>query len=151
MERFDEFLKEVGTLLGVPLHPDKNRACKMSINNVLHIQIEEDATKEKLLIACFLCDIPPGKFRENILREALKSNDFYPRTGTLSYSERNNKLACFEFLSWHNLTAQKFLDFFAKFIEKADNWRVAVESGQTAPIKEKTQTQTSPNIFGIKT
>jgi len=150
MDRFEEVLKELGQLINVPLHPDKNRLCRLNVNNVLHIQLESDESKERILIATFICDVPAGKFRENILKDALKANHFYPRIGTLAYSERNNKLTLFEYVPYPNLKVEKFADLLGQFIARADAWRVAIEQGQTAPQPETT-TKKEQSIFGIET
>lgn len=150
MDRFEEVLKELGRIINVPLHPDKNRLCRLNVNNVLHVQLESDESKERILIATFICDVPAGKFRENILKEALKANYPYPRIGTLAYSERNNKLTLFEYVPYPNLKVEKLADLFADFLARADSWRVAIERGQTAPQAETT-TKQDRSIFGIKT
>ncbi len=134
MDRFEEILGEFGKLVGAPLHPDKRGACKLSVNNILHIQIEMQPEKERLLLACMICEIPPGKFRENILKDGLRTNWPYPLHGTLSYSEKNNKLCLFEYLSLENFTPQKLLDNLKAFIAKADSWRVGIEQGQTGAL-----------------
>lgn len=134
MDRFEELLKELGKILGIPLHVDKNNACRLNINNILHIQLEQDPVKGRLLVACYICDIPPGKFREITLKEALKANYLYPRVGTLAYAERNNKLTLFEYLPFLELTGEKLSVFLFQFIEKANTWREAIESGRTPQL-----------------
>ncbi len=133
MNRFEEFLRDLGDLLNTPLHPDRHQACKLNINDTLHIQLQIDPSKDSLLIVSFLCDVPPGKFRENILKEALKANGAYPRIGTLGFSSRKNQLALFQYLPLSELKAEKAADFLAQFIEKAEQWRLAVERGSTPP------------------
>jgi hypothetical protein len=152
MDRFEELLKQVGAQLDIALHLDPNRACNLNINGLFHIQIEEDVRKDALLLASFICEVPPGKFRENVLREALKSNNAYPRVGTLGYSDRNNQLALFTHISWYQLTADKFLKSFNPFLEKVDNWRLAITSGHPAPEnrERKGAQTTAPNIFGLQ-
>lgn len=149
MDAFEELIKDLGKTVDLPLHLDKNRACRLNINGQLHVQIESDITQERVLIAAFLCDIPAGKFRENVLREALKANFPLNRIGTLSYCERNNKLTLFEYLPMQNLNAQKLADYLAKFLEKADSWRVAIEGGQPSPEPTK-ETPTKGSIFDSK-
>lgn len=149
MDRFEEILSELGNLLGTTLHPDKRGACKLNVNDILHVQIEMQPEKERLLLACMICEIPPGKFRENILKDALRANWPFPVHGTLSYSEKNNKLCLFEFLSLENLSGQKLLDNLNAFIAKADSWRVGVEQGQTNTLIPSVKKGDS-GIFGLK-
>lgn len=149
MDRFEELLKELGQIINLPLHPDKHRACKLNINNVLHVQIEMDLSQDRLLIASFLCDVPPGKFREEVFREALKANSFFPRTGTFGFSKRKNQLAFFTSLPTSQLNGEKLASFLGEYITTADEWRSSIENGRPGP-----QNQSSPkskdSFFGLK-
>jgi hypothetical protein len=149
IDRFEGLLTELGSELGIPLHQDRLGACKLNVNNELHIQLECDAHQDNLLIAVFICDIPPGKFRENILKDALKSNCPFPKNGTLSFSDRNNKLTLFKYLRFAGLNGQKLAEFLAAFIEKATQWRVGVETGHTSQLAAP-PTKPSTNILGLK-
>jgi hypothetical protein len=149
IDRFEELLNELGTELGITLHPDRKGACKLKINEALHVQIECDAHQENLLIATFICDIPPGKFRENILKDALKSNGPFPLNGTLAYSDRNNKLVLFSYFRLANLTGKQLAEFLNSFVDKANNWRIGVETGHTSHLISTSLKPTS-GMFGMK-
>ncbi|MGE5196220.1 MAG: CesT family type III secretion system chaperone [Anaerolineae bacterium] len=133
MDRFEELLRELGEIIDVPLYPDNHRLCRLNIGDFLHVQLECDLLKEQLLIATFIGEIPPGKFRENILKEALKDNSDLPHVGTLAYSERNNQLALFNYLPLSELNGEKIAQSLEGFIEKADSWRIALERGLPSP------------------
>lgn len=149
MDRFEEILKELSAALGVTLHPDRRGACKLNINDVMRVQIEFQPDKEQILLACMICEVPPGKFRENILKDALRANWPYPGNGTLSYSEKNNNLCLFEYIPSVNISGPKLLDILNAFIAKADSWRTGVESGQTASLLPSVKKGES-GIFGLK-
>ncbi len=148
VDRFEELLKELSPELGVPLHPDRRNACKLRINDSLQVQLECDGPQENLLIATFICELPPGKFRETILKDALKSNGPFPTLGILSYSERNNQLVLFASLVLAQLNGKILAEFLLAFIEKATQWRRGVETGQTANLTPTANS--SSNIFGLK-
>jgi hypothetical protein len=131
IDRFEELLNELGAELDIPLHPDKKGACTLKVNDDFDIRLEMDAHQENLLIATFICAIPPGKFRENTLKDALKCNGPFPQNGTLAYSERNNKLALFSYLRLENLNGGKLAIFFNAFLDKATQWRLGVQIGHT--------------------
>src|SRR5277367_5219942 len=107
IDRFEELLNELSTELATPLHTDRKGACKLKINETFHVQLECDAHQENLLVATFICDVPPGKYRENILRDALKANWPFPKNGTLAYSDRNNKLVLFSNFQLANMNGKK--------------------------------------------
>jgi len=137
MDLFAQILYDLGTEIGVDLYPDVNRICQINYHDELHIQLQYDEAKEQILIASFLCDIPPGKYREKLLKEALINNGDYPRIGTLAYSERNNKLTLFEYVPSSNLTGQNLFNILEKFIEKGHLWKDAVENGRPLPSGSK--------------
>jgi hypothetical protein len=148
MDTFAQLLSDLGLLLDIPLFPDKRCACKLNIEDALHVQLEPDANREKLLLFCFLAEIPPGKFRENVLRDALKTNADLTM-GTLGFSERNNQLVLFAYLSFHPLTAKELLDFLSLFVAKAQSWKQAIATGQTVNLcPESVQKPLSP--FDLK-
>lgn len=148
MDHFGQLLFDLGKEIGEELYPDRNRICKLNYQGQLHLQLEYIDPKEQLLIAAFLCDVPPGKYRETLLKEALKTNNEYPRIGTLAYSPRNNQLVLFEFLYAPHQTAPKLFHYLEDFLKKALAWKEAVEKGLPLPSP-----QTGPSggsIFGLK-
>lgn len=148
MDLFAQILFDLGKEIGVDLYPDSNRICQINYQDELHIQITFDEAKEQLLIASFLCEVPPGKYREKLLREALISNGEYPRVGTLAYSERNNKLTLFETVSSKNLQIPTLFKLLERFIEKGHLWKDAVETGKPLPsVPEK---GSGSSMFGLK-
>jgi len=135
IDRFEELLKELGDQYSIALHPDKLGACKLHIDNTLHVQLECDAHQENLLLATFICDIPPGKFRENILKDGLQANSNRAHGSVLAYSDKNNQLTLFQYLRLADLNGQKLADSLATFVERANLWRTGVETGQTHNLK----------------
>jgi len=134
VNRFEEILRELSVELGTTLHVDKRGACKLRVNETLSLQLECDASQENLWIFSFLCEINPGKFRENVLKDALKANSPFPLYGTLAYAERTNQLALFSSLRLPPLSGKTLFEFLSAFIEKANAWKAGVETGQTASL-----------------
>ncbi len=134
IDPFEELLRELGSEYGISLHLDKMNACSLKMSDHLNIQLECDPHRENILAVAFICDLPPGKFREDILRDALKSNGPFPQNGTLSYSDRNNKLALFSRFPLANLNGHKLAASINAFVEKANQWRIGIETGTTASL-----------------
>ena len=149
MDRFAILLADLGALIQVPLHPDHHRACCLVVNGELHVQLKEEENKERILVAAFISEVPPGKFREKIFRATLKENDLYPRIGTFSYSERNNQLALFSYVYLPGLDGDKMADFLEKFLEKSFSWKAGLLSGQL-PERGQNLQKTGPSIFDIQ-
>lgn len=150
IDRFEELLRELSVQLDTTLHLDKIGACSLKIDEQFHVQIECDPHQERVLIATFICELPPGKFRENILKDALKANHPFPQNGTLAYSDRNNQLALFSYLPFTNLTGRKLSEFLNAFVEKTGQWRSAVDAGQTSGLTSSTTNPEGGSIFDIK-
>ena len=133
MDFFQELLWDLGEIMELPLHIDKNHACSILFEEKLPIQIEMDPYGEKVIIAAFLAELPPGRFRELVLKESLKVNRIYHPFGFFAYVEKNNMLILHQFLSVRELNGQKFAEFLEIFIEEAFTWQEAIASGQAAP------------------
>lgn len=149
MDRFAMLLADLGSLINVPLHPDAKRACKLNIDGKLHIQLEEQESKERILIAAFLIEVPPGRFREILFKETLKENNAFPRLGTFGYVPRNNMLALFSYVYYPGLSGDKLADFLEVFIEKAFSWKAGVETGQL-PQRGQTGHKGGPSVFDLQ-
>ena len=134
LNKFEELIVQLGKELGLPLHAERGRICRLNINGLLHVHIEYDEAKDRVLLATFIAEIPPGKFRENVLKETLRINNNYPRLGTFAYSEKNNQLALFIYTPFASLPADQLLERLMTFIHSADEWRLAIEQGSLARV-----------------
>ena len=131
---FEVLIAELGRSLDITLHVDRNHACALRIHQQLTIQLQTDAAHEKLLIAAMICELPPGRFRENVFSEALKANHLPdPRTGILGYLPANNRLTLHQRYLLATLDGKTLEMLVAGFIDYAELWREAVEKGQASP------------------
>ena len=135
MDKFQELLWDLGEIIQLPLHIDKNLACNLLLDENLEVQMQLDNHGENFLICAFLADVPPGRFRENVLKEALKVNGHYQPFGTFAFYEKKNMLILQQFLPVEKLSGEKLAEHLEIFLEEAEEWRKAIENGTTAPIK----------------
>jgi len=149
IDQFHELIYDLGTHLKISLKPDKRGACKLSYHNLFFVQLDYDPSKERILMASFVCDVPPGKLRENVFRDALKTHHPFPEVGVFGYCERTNKLSLFTYIPLPGLTAIKLATLLSAFIEKANKWREAVGTGQTA-LLVPTMSIHPPPPFNLK-
>lgn len=143
----DSLLDELGKALQSPgLHLDQNNTCLIEMRGV-RINIEEKSS-EYLLLGVDLGVLPPGRYRENIFREALKSNGLpFPRYGSFGFSKRSEKLILFETMRLNELSAEKIVNFLNPFIEKAKLWKDAIARGDV-PLAT-TSTSGNKGMFGL--
>jgi len=135
MDRFQELLWDLGELIEVPLHADKNNACKLILDQKLTLQLEMDQYDQKLLITSFISELPPGKFREDILKNALKVNGMRHSFGVFSYIESNNFLILHQYFHVDNLSREKLAEYLESLIQEAEEWRSAISNGHSSPNK----------------
>lgn len=137
-DRFEELLHELGKVFHLELHVDRSHACSIQMSDGLTIQLQLDVSQENLWIFSKLAEIPPGKFRENVFREALKANALpNPRTAIFGYLANTNHLALFQKYPLTILNGDRLAGLIGSFIEMAENWLKALISGKPAPSSMK--------------
>ena len=132
-EAFAKKVDELGQKFNLDLAPDVLGACSILIDEKLTVQLELDESETKILIGSFLCEMPPGKFRENVFSAALKANNMLPRIGMFAYDEKSNSILLFDYVDVE-IEIEKLFALFAQFIDKAVAWKEAIESGSYAPL-----------------
>lgn len=143
--RFEELLHQLGSIFELELHVDRQNACSIQIHPRLILQLQLDTSQDNLWIFTKLAETPPGKFRENILKESLKANALPdPRPGILGFILSTNHLAQFQKYPLHILNGERLSGIIGAFVEMAETWQEAILSGQSAPMESKH----SP--FGLK-
>ncbi|MDE3045529.1 MAG: CesT family type III secretion system chaperone [Verrucomicrobiota bacterium] len=148
VDRFDELLKSAGKSLGIPLHTDKHHACAIQVRHGIVVQLQSDVSQEKLLIASKVAEITPGKFRENVLREALKANGMAdPRVGVFAYLSATNHLVLFQYYPFDLLTGERLANMLGPFTEAVEAWHNAIVAGRPAP---PTVHPPGPHPFGLR-
>lgn len=149
MDRFQELLWDLGEIIEVPLHIDKNHACRILLDEKLAIHMEMAEERDELLIGAFLSEIPPGRFRENVLKEALKANASYHFFGIFAYIEKINTLVLHTYLPVSHLNGDKLAEFLEGFIAEAESWRQAISNGSPAPIEYLKTHSGGPSPYSI--
>jgi hypothetical protein len=135
-DRFEQLLHELGPFFQLQLHTDRHNACTVRIHEALQVQLQLDQVQENLLIFSEIAEIPPGKFREQTLLQALKYNGLPdPRIGILGYVARSDVLALYQTYPISLLNGESLYGLLGPFLELAESWRKAIENGQTAPSK----------------
>lgn len=138
MDRFSEILSELGSILGISLVEDKYQACSILIPP-LTIQLQLDPTQEHLILFTKIIDLPPGKFRENVLTEALKMNGLPdPRVAIFSYIGKTNHLAIHQTYPLSFINGEKLSGIFGAFFELGESWHTSIQQGRAGPASSGT-------------
>lgn len=134
MNNFESLIHELGDLIDLPLTLDRHRSCHLVLDDQLHLQIEHHSLKNAVMVAALIAPLPPGAFRENVLKDALKANHtFAPHRGAFAYIEKTTFLTLFDYLGEKELTAQYLLDRLTQLKEDALQWQSAISAGRTSP------------------
>lgn len=133
---FDSLLEELGRAINISnLHADRNNSCLIHFPNNLKIQIELDKKGDSLIIGADLGALYPGKYKENILRAALKTNNQPPPLhGVLAFSTKKECLVLFELLPLRELSGDKIAEALPLFSEKALKWKEALARGEVPVV-----------------
>lgn len=145
-------LQEMGATLEITdLHPDRNNTCQIRLKNGLDIQLELDKSGQFIVLGSDLGTVPPGKYRENLFREALKANDMpYPNHGTLAYSKKSDHLVLFEKMNIKDLNGEKVAVEITPFSEKALIWKEALQRGDIPSLNQSYMSKSSGGMFGLR-
>lgn len=129
---FEGLLESLGKVFQLELHVDHMSACSIQVQEGLILQLEPDISQEYLWLFCKIIEIPPGKFRENVLSETLKANGLAdPRAG--HFGLWNGILILFQKYPISLLNGELLSGLIGAFLEMAGNWQKAVQSGRSAP------------------
>lgn len=142
---FLDILYHLSHETNLDLYPDDHGVCKLKLSNQMTVQIEIDSQDSSLYMVSVICTIPPGKFRENVLKHALYANHFSNLDeGALCFIEKISALALSKTISLRSLTGEALLQKICLMGEKADSWKKAIDLNQPAPflIKQPPRSKT---------
>jgi len=151
---FGLLLNDMGALLEIKdLHPDANNSCIVRFPSGVQIQLELDKSQEKLIFGCDIGEVPAGRYRANIFREALRSNGLpYPNShrGIFAFSKKADHLILFRTVLMKDLNAEKLVEELKPFEEKAAYWQETVMQGGTPVVGHGSQVMQSGGMFGMR-
>ena len=147
--QFESLLKEFETFFKCPLQPDQNDSCLIKMGIGISIQLELNR-QGLVLIGCRLGVVPMSRYRDNLIREALKSNEAtLPSTGILGFSKKSNQLILFMYLNPLLVNSDLISTVMPPFIAKAKLWAEAIMKGEVPAVTQQTNKAASGGIFGL--
>ncbi|MCH9620877.1 MAG: hypothetical protein S4CHLAM20_02850 [Chlamydiia bacterium] len=152
MSVFDELIEELSDRLNMDIYPDTKNVVSLLIEKKVKIQIQPDNFDEWLIIGATIAELPPGKFREHILKDSLKANFLTDRhVGALSYMEKNNALMIHLKLPIGSVKIDTVISNIKALTKRAQKWQKAIDGGHASPSDELPSKEASSNksIFGF--
>ena len=151
---FDSILQELGETMEIEdLHIDDAKTCLIKFETELEVYIEPYEKDEFMLISSDLGEVPAGRYREDVFREALIANGLpNPRYGTFAFSEQSEHLILFGLLSLRELNGEKIAVFLHPYMEKALAGKNAIGAGDIPVADTMTTSQTvgPMGMFGLR-
>jgi hypothetical protein len=148
--QFESILKEFETFFNCPLIVDENESCLIKMGKGINIQIELNR-HGMLLIGCRIITLQAGRFFHEVIREALKANDFYPPfTGIFGFSHKSSNLILYTLIDPYQLDQQKIERLLIPFVTKAKTWSDTLKQGNIPQIRELAESSTSTTPFGLQ-
>lgn len=152
MSKFEDLIAELGERLDMEIFPSQTNVVSLLIENAVKVQIEADKHEEFLTIAAFVLELPPGRFREKVLKGALKANDAIDSLpGTLSYVGSENCLLLFNKLPMEVFTVDNLIECIKQLKNRTLKWKEALNSGHSFPDEDLTRSKPSSagKMFGV--
>ncbi len=151
MDLLNTILKDLEKSIHIEdLHSDKNESCQIRFENGLEVQLELDPSGEFLCVGTKLGEVPGGRYRQTLFKEALRANGLpYPRYGTFAFSQKTNHLIFFEYLWAKELNGEKLSAFLVFFKQKAQAWKEAIIRGDVPQVSETNPRGKSTGMFGL--
>jgi hypothetical protein len=147
--QFGALLKEFENFFNCSLEPDENDSCVVKMGVGVTLQIELDRYGF-ILIGCRLGALQMGRFRDNIMRAALQSNEAtLPSTGVLGFSHKSLQLILFMKLNPHLVSIHQILSLMPPFVTKAKQWTDAIAKGEVPKITSETSSKVPSGLFGL--
>lgn len=129
-DTFGSLMEELGKLIHIKLVPDRYNSCLIKYKNGLKVQIQIEPSQEILMFCSELGQLVAGRYRENVMREALKANGLpEPPKGLFAFSQKTENLVLYGQISLHDLTAPAVHEFLEQFLKKAMIWYDAIAQG----------------------
>ena len=137
MKSYNDLIADLSDKLNMEIYPDLNNVVTMKIDRLIKIQIETDVAEEFLILGAFIAELPPGKFREHILKDALKANYLVnKKPEILAYLGRENSLTLHRKFILGSITVEDLVDYIKSMVDRAKKWHGAIESGKASPDEE---------------
>jgi hypothetical protein len=121
---FEQLLQTLGKIFHLKLRVDSLNACSIQIHKGLTVQLQPDISLENLWIFAKLPEVPPGKYGENLLKEALKANGKPdPRGAIFGYIHSTQQLALYQKYPMNLLNGERLAGAIGSFVELAKEWK----------------------------
>jgi hypothetical protein len=130
-DRFGALLEELSAVTKIKLPITAKTGCKIRYPDKLCLTIEQDPTGESIFLIADIGTPGEGRFKESILKEALRANGRQKSQGGIfCYSPKAEKLLLFDQLPLEDLNGQRLSEIMITMSEVARHWRDSIARGE---------------------
>lgn len=149
MNAYEDLITQLGQLLNIPLKAEQNQTCCLQVGDIkVYIELHHDA--DKIMLGCYLGELPHGQYRFSVFERALCVNGFTSSpSGILAYSAAKNSLVLFQYFYLDKITLQKLHDQLQVFIAHAKTWATALASETLPDIQISKVPTGGSGMFGL--
>lgn len=136
---YEQLIEELGGLINLELEVTENNTVCLVYPDDLKVQLEvSEADEEEIALISIVGEVPPGRYRTDLLTAALKSNGRpHPRYGNVSYYKETQTLVLYETIPFRMLNAERLKNRVALFSQNAQKWAEALKSGSIPSFEEE--------------
>jgi hypothetical protein len=153
-DRFSALLEELGSAIKMKLAPDAHNACLIRYPDKLGVRMDPDQTGEFLYILIEIEKPGEGRYRESVMREALRANGLPPpRKGIFCFNLNKNLLMLFDQIPFEELTGLQLAEIIEGMSQKARLWRDSISRGEVPAYdmgESPKAASRSEGMFGIR-
>jgi hypothetical protein len=153
-DRFSALIEELSSATKIKLAPDAHNACTIRYPDKLGVRMDPDPSGEFLYVLVEVAKPGEGKYRENIMQEALRANGLPPpRKGIFCFNLKKDLLLLFDQVPFEELTGQQLADVLESLCQKARIWRDAISRGEVPSYdagESPRAASRSEGMFGIR-
>lgn len=148
----ESLLKELGEKIDLPkLESTRNNNIALILKGKNEVVLQQHKTEPYLIISFEIVEIPAGRYRENILREALKFNGLNKaHEGIFGFSKKTQKLFLFDMLPMDDISGDQVNTIMQALSEKVTVWKEALSRSDIPTIGATIQAKSGGGLFGIR-
>jgi hypothetical protein len=149
---FESLLKELGQIISIPnLESTSNNNITLTLQGKNNVILEKHKQLPLFIISFDITEIPAGRYRENVLREALKFNGLNKvHAGIFAFSKKSQKLILFDMLPLEEISGEQVHTIMMALSEKVTTWKEALSRGEIPALDPASRPRSGGGIFGIR-
>ncbi|KIC75879.1 putative type III secretion chaperone SycE [Neochlamydia sp. TUME1] len=150
----ESLLKDLGEKIELShLEPTGNNNITLLLKGNNEVVLQKHNSQPYLIISFEILELPIGRFRENIFREALKFNHLNKaHEGIFAFSKKTQMFFLFDMLPFDEISGEQVNAIMQNLSEKVTLWKEALNRGEipTIGFSSLTSPEGAGSFFGIR-